>query len=300
MDTSVVSAVSARDRDPVLYRVAKDLERRGIRGGTRILRFLKKVGYLDRPVDYRLTDSISIRIPIARNGYDRTDLDMYETDLFAALGAEVRQLPGPVTLIDIGADIGLFSLKLLADCPSVSRVVAFEPNSSGFPWLQFNLSQLPKGIRGQAIPSGIADFQGRGRLAIPEARFSPGVETNHTQFFLEPSPDGPIEVTTIDALKLPVAGSVVIKVDVEGGELAVLRGAAQTISATPNSIVVIEAHPAVVRRTGIDPVGCLRFLASLRPFRFVASETGSTLQTDKAVFDQISPDQIYNLIARSQ
>ena len=264
------------------------------------MRFLKRVGYLDRPVDYRLTDAISIRIPIARNGYDRTDLDMYETDLFAALGAEVRQLPGPVTLIDIGADIGLFSLKLLADCPSVSHVVAFEPNSSGFPWLQFNLSQLPKGIRGQAIPSGIADFQGRGRLAIPEARFSPGVETNHTQFFLEPSPDGPIEVTTIDALKLPVAGSVVIKVDVEGGELAVLRGATQTISATPNSIVVIEAHPAVARRTGIDPVGCLRFLASLRPFRFVASETGSTLQTDKAVFDQISPDQIYNLIARSQ
>jgi FkbM family methyltransferase len=293
------SVVGAREGDPVLYKFAKDMQRRGVRGSTRILQVLQKLGYLDRPVDYRLTDALSIRVPISRNGYDQTDLDSYEADLFAALGAEVRQLPAPVTLVDIGADIGLFSLKLLAVCPSVSSVVAFEPNSEGFPWLQFNLSRLPKGIQGQAVPSAVSDFHGRGRLAVPEARFAPGVKSNHTQFFLEPAADGPVEVTTIDALRLPVAGSVVIKVDVEGGELAVLRGAAQTISAAPNAIVVIEAHPAVADRTGVDPVECLRFLESLRLFQFVASETGTELRTDTAVFNQINRDQIYNVIARS-
>jgi FkbM family methyltransferase len=294
------SKVSARDREPVLYRVAKDMERRGIRGSTRILKVLQKVGYLNRPVDFRLTDAISVRVPIARNSYNQISLDAYEEDLFAALGAEIKQLPEPVTLIDVGADIGLFSLKVLAHCPSVSRIVAFEPNSEGFPWLQCNLSRLPKGVQGEANPLAIADFQGRGRLEIPEAQFRPGMEPNHTQFFLAPSPDGPIEVTMIDALNLSVAGSVVIKIDVEGGELAVLRGAAQTISAIPNVIVVIEAHPTVARRTGIDPVECLRLLASLRPFRFFVSETGMALETDKSVFDQLKPDQMYNVIARSR
>jgi len=101
-------------------------------------------------------------------------------------------------------------------------------------------------------------------------------------------------------MQLSDTESVVIKIDVEGGEAAVLRGAAHTISAVPNVIVVIEAHPDVVRRTGIDPVECLRFLSSLRPFQFVVSETGSTLQTDRPIFDQISADQVYNVIARSQ
>lgn len=270
-----------------------------MRGSTRLLRLLHQVGYLDRPVDFPLTDAITIRVPIARNPYDKTDVDTYEADFLAALGAEIRQLPEPVTLIDVGADIGLFSLKVLANCPSVSRVVAVEPNSEGFPWLQLNLSRLPKGIEGRAIPAAIADFHGRGRLAVPDARFTK-YETHHTQFFLEPAPDGPIEVTTIDSLALPDSKSVAIKIDVEGGELAVLRGAALTISRIPNSIVVIEAHPAVVQRTGIDPVECLRFLASLRPFRFTASETGRALDTGKPVFEQLAPDQVYNLIARSQ
>ena len=262
-------------------------------------KMLRAIGYLNRPVDFPLSDSIKVRVPIARNMYDQTYIDGYEADFFAALGMEIRQLPGPVTLIDVGADIGLFSLKLLTHCSSISKILAFEPNSEGFPWLKFNLSRLPEGIHGQAFPTAIADFQGQGRLGIPEARFTPDVESNHTQYFLEPFPIGPIAVNTIDALNLPIANSMVLKVDVEGGELPVLRGAARTIASIPNSVVAIEAHPAVARRTGIDPVECLRFLASLRPFRFVASETNFELQTGKAVFDQIKSDQIYNVIARS-
>jgi len=302
MNTGKISAELARDRAPALYVAAKDMQRRSIRGSTRVLQFLRKLGYMDRPINFHLTDTLSILVPVARNEYDQIDLDNYEEDLFTALGAEIRRLPNPVTLIDIGADIGLFSLKMLARSgpQSISLVVAFEPNNEGYPWLKFNLSRLPKEIRVAAHPLAIADFNGRGRLAAPEIRFSPGVEINHTQFFLEPSPDGPIEVTTIDAMQLSDTESVVIKIDVEGGEAAVLRGAAQTISTVPNVVVVIEAHPDVFRRTGIDPVECLRFLSSLRPFQFVVSETGFTLQTDRPVFDQISADQIYNVIARSQ
>ena len=293
MDTT---AARARDKAPLLYRIAKSMERNCIRGGTRLLRVLRHTGYLDRPVDFHLSDSVSIRVPIHRNEYDETDVQNYDSDFITSLATEINKLPPPVTLIDVGADIGLLSLRVLTSCPSISRIVAFEPNGEGFSWLQLNLSRV-EGVQNQAVHAAIADFQGRGRLAIPDARFSPGVETNHTQFYIEPSPDGPIEVTTIDSLKLSAKESAVIKIDVEGGELAVLRGAVRTISEIPDCLVVFEAHPAVLRRTGIDPVECLRFLASLRPFRFFASEGGCTLHTAKPVFEQIAPDRVYNLIA---
>lgn len=286
--------------EPVLYRIAKGMERRRIRGSTRFLSLLEKMGQLRRPVDFRISDSIAIRVPISRNPYDSVDVDGYESDLLAMLAREVKQVPQPLILIDVGGDIGLFSLKTVALCPTISRVIAFEPNSEGFPWLQFNLRRLPKGVTGEAVHAAVADFHGRGRLAIPERQFSMDCESNHTQYFLEPSADGDIEVTTVDSLKLRADLNVVIKIDVEGGELAALRGAAQTISTAPHVLVIFEAHPAVMRRTGIDPAECLRFLASLRPFSFFAGETSLPLSKDRAVFDQLAPDRIYNVIARSQ
>jgi FkbM family methyltransferase len=250
-------------------------------------------------VDYALSPSVKLRVPISRNQYDQAYLEDYEEDLFQALQTEIQQLPAPVTLFDAGADIGLFSLKLLARCPSINNIVAFEPNREGASWLKFNLSRLPQGVEGTAHVSAVADFEGRGRLGIPEARFNPGMEINHTQFFLEPWDDGPIPVITIDSLRLPAPRSAVLKVDVEGGELRVLRGAAQSIAAIPNLIVIFEAHPSVAERTGIDPVQCLQYLASLRPFHFTAC-TGVTLQPSRNVFDQVPPNQVYNVIARSQ
>jgi FkbM family methyltransferase len=292
------SQVPARDREPSFYRIAMNMQRRGVRGSTRVLRLLRSLGYLDRPVDFSLSPAVKIRIPIARNEYDQAYLDDYEQDLFKSLQKEIQRLPAPVTLLDVGADIGLFSMKLLAGCPSIRNIVAFEPNGEGFPWLQFNLSRLPQGVQGTAHAAAVSDFEGSGRLAIPDARFTPGMESNHTQFFLEPAPDGPIPVITIDSLQLPLPQSAVLKIDVEGGELSVLRGAAQAIAKIPNLLVVLEAHPAVAQRTGVDPVRCLQYLSSLRPFQFVASETGTKLHTNQNVFDQIPPDQVYNIIAR--
>jgi len=293
-----LSGIVPGDRPPILYRVAKILERRGVRGSSRLLRFLRRTGRLDVPVEFPIRGSLSVIVPIARNGYDRTDLDNYEIELIEMLSAAIQELPGRARLIDVGADIGLFSLKLLAASPSISEILAFEPNGEGFRWLELNLGRLNIPVR--SINAAVADFDGAGRLAAPDAKWTPGVETNHTQFFLEPTPDGPIKVTKIDSVNPHLdRETLVLKVDVEGGEMAALRGAVRTITAAPNVIVAIEAHPSVTARTGIDPVECLRLLSSFRSFRFKVGETGLALNTEKAVFDQIPPDRVYNLVARS-
>ncbi len=299
MEPVEVSENKVRTRPPLLFSIAKDMERKKVRGSTKLLRILKCAGYLDRPVDYRLGNGIELRVPIARNEYDATDLAEYESDLVASLTREARGLPEKITLIDVGADIGLFSLKVLANCGGISRVLAFEPNRDGYPWLRTNLSRLPKQIRAQAIPLAVADFEGQGRLAAPEERFAIH-DVNHTQYYLESGGGGPIPVTTLDALDLPARSSLIIKIDVEGGELSVLRGARKTIAEAAACLIVFEAHPLVAQRTGIDPVECLRFLATIRPFQAVAAENGQSIGVDRPLFDQLPPTRVYNLIARSR
>ena len=285
-----------RDRAPMLYRLALGLTRRGVRGSWRLLGALGKIGVLDRPVNFKLSNSVGIIVPISRIPWDEKDVANYESDLFERLRGYLTPLTAPVTLIDGGADIGLFSLKTLLLCPAIQRIVAFEPNPDGFVWLQQNVGRLA--VRGEAVQKALSDFEGLGRLEAPSAEFEKlaGYRMDHAANFLAPSPDGDIPVTTVDKLSLPEGGNLVLKLDIEGGEKAALQGAMRTIQAAANVVIVIEAHPLVAKRTGMDPVECLRLLASFRKFRFIAGETGAPIEIDRPIFEQLPPTQVYNLI----
>lgn len=287
-----------RDFPPLLFRLAKSLERKRIRGGTWLLRVLARSGRLDTPVKFPLSASVSVIVPIARNQYDRVDLDEYETRFLTRMRHELEGFSGSVTLIDVGADIGLFTMKLAATVPRIDRIVALEPNVDGFLWLQRNLGQLK--VPTQTINSAVADFVGAGRLFAPERPPHPNDQANHTQLYLVRDSAGPISVTSLDALEPSIHGeTVVLKVDVEGGELAVLRGCKRTMRQARSVIVGIEAHPEVFSRTGTDPIECLRFLSRIRQFRFLVAETGTKITTALPFFEQVPADRVYNMIAVS-
>jgi hypothetical protein len=63
-------------------------------------------------------------------------------------------------------------------------------------------------------------------------------------------------------------------------------------------VLAMEAHPLVNRRTGVDPVECLRLLSSWRAFTFIAAESGASLDIRTPVLDQL-PQEIHNSIAIS-
>ena len=245
---------------------------------------------LHRPVVLPINQAIGVEVSLDRLPWDAEDLAVYETAFIEELAAIARKLPSPVTLVDVGADIGLFALKLVSACPAIQRLIAFEPNPEGFAFLKKNLEQLP--FSAQAIPKGVADFEGRGTLVIPDD----GID--FAANFIQRSDNGAIPITTIDSLSIRNA-NLCLKIDVEGGELAALKGAEQTIRSANSIVVGLEAHPGVVKRTGIDPVECLRLLESWRQFSFFVSETKQALQTTRAVFAQIPETQVYNVIGVS-
>lgn len=105
----------------------------------------------------------------------------------------------------------------------------------------------------------------------------------------------------MDALSLK-AINLLLKIDVEGGEIGVVRGASRTLAEAKKAIISIEAHPQVFGRTGIDPISILREIAAIRPLQFTVSETGkSDLDLSRPFFEQ-QPNNgtIYNVVCSSR
>lgn len=276
-----------RTRPPWHFRLAKWVIRRGLRGGFRLLRLSQMLcrGVL---VTYELPGGLPFSVPIyeTAHDWDEQDVSEYEDEVISAFARALKSEKGSVTLIDVGADIGTFSCALVTRCRAISEVIAIEPSPSAQPTLRLNLARLP--LKTQLIAAGASNFCGEGVLS--RADYDP----SDCARFVIPGPGG-IAVTTIDALNVS-SGHLALKIDVEGSELAVLQGAACSLRSSRDFTVIFECHPAVIRRTGVDAIECLRFLNDLRAIRFwVAERPDVTLSLSLPLMAQV-PDTVTNII----
>jgi FkbM family methyltransferase len=241
-----------------------------IRGGDRLVEILDHLGLLDVVVQYQLGRGVNFSVPLFRPDtcWDQKEVEDYERRVIHSLCRLLEPLLD-VVLFDCGADIGTFSALVCAGSSHVARVIAFEPNPHVAAFMKHNLSQLP--VPSEAVTKAAGCFKGTGHLEFPD------YDSSEHARFLVPG-DGPLEVVTIDSFGVRGA-NVAIKTDVEGGELEVLKGAAETISSARTCVVTVESNPRVAFRTRRDPVECLRFLQSLRPFNFVIAETAESVAT---------------------
>jgi FkbM family methyltransferase len=261
-------------RAPLLLRLAKTLTRWRIRGGDRLVAIFERLGMLNVVAQYQLGRGVSFSVPLFRADtcWDKRDIENYERQLIYSFCRSLEPL-FDVVLFDCGADIGTFSALVCSQTSRVTRVIAFEPNPDVAGFMKRNLSQLQ--IPSRAITKAVGCFKGTGRLEVPAYDSS-----DHARF-LVPG-DGPLEVVTIDSCGVR-GGNVAIKIDVEGGELDVLKGAAETIVSARKCVITVEANPRVAMRTNRDPVECLRFLQSLRPFGFLIAETEESPLTSSPI-----------------
>jgi len=277
-------------RTPLLLRLAKTMTRFRIRGGHRLVRIFEQLGMLNLVVQYQLGRGVSLSVPLFRpdNCWDQRDIENYETKLIDSFCRLLEPL-SDVALFDCGADIGTFSALVCAHTSRVARVIAFEPNPDVAAFMKRNLSQLQ--VSSHAITKAVSCSKGTGRLEVPEYD-----DSDHARF-LVPG-EGPLEVVTIDSIGVR-GGDVAIKIDVEGGELEVLKGAAETISSARRCVITVEANPRVAARTKRDPVECLKFLESLRIFRFVIAETSESPSMSSPVIKG-GQEACWNVIGWSQ
>jgi FkbM family methyltransferase len=142
--------------------------------------------------------------------------------------AELRALqlllsPGD-HFVDCGANVGLWSLVAAGCVGSTGRVTAFEPNPSAYERLTRNLvASGPIGRRVGAFNVAVASQSGR-------VSFETGTHHNLGRIVAD-APAGTMSVSAVPLdehlADTPVR---VLKLDIEGGEAAALRGACRTLS----------------------------------------------------------------------
>ena len=147
------------------------------------------------------------------------------------------------TVVDVGAHIGLYSLIAAKRVGSSGKVIAIEPDPENCKLLQRNV-EINKLTNVSILE--LAAFSSTSKLKL----YLPGKERGFTKLstlmanravtenFLE------IDATTLDCLLVTQGITEVnwIKIDVEGAELEVLRGAAITLSESMDIALLIEVH----------------------------------------------------------
>lgn len=150
--------------------------------------------------------------------------------------------PG-MTVVEAGANIGAHTLGIAHLVGPAGRVLAFEPQRAIFQVLCANMA-----LNGITCVEAhwAAAGSSAGSLAVPrlDLRMSGnfgGVELGEGRATLA-APEEPVPVVTLDSFALPACH--LIKIDVEGMEAEVLRGAAATIARCRPVIYAENDRPA--------------------------------------------------------
>ena len=206
----------------------------------------------------------------------------YEPEL---LYLEKLLSPGS-TFVDVGANMGIYTLVASRLVGEAGHVIAFEPSAQSFSLLRRNIAL-----------NGLTNV-----IALPEALSN---ETGRTKLFHGPDPvcnslgrdlswDGDAEEVATETLddvlrRTSLRRVNAIKIDVEGAEELVLRGALNTLTCMRPAIV-FEINPGACSCLGLSPHGATELLQSLGYSCFVVGQRGTAFRLD-------SPPGYFNVLA---
>jgi FkbM family methyltransferase len=164
----------------------------------------------------------------------KSDGTFYEIDLLEDVRA-VSMLDEPL-IIDVGANIGnhtLFFAGVMA-----GRVIAVEPEAGNLKSLRDNIAANGLGDRVKVLACGLGSAAGTAGLVQRIAGNAGTFAVDHGQ-----SEGDLIEIRPLDSIVDEGDKVSLIKIDVEGYELEVLKGAVRTLKAH-RPVVTVESHSA--------------------------------------------------------
>lgn len=167
-----------------------------------------------------------------------------------------RITPGSLVM-DVGANIGFFTVEFARRVGGAGIVLAFEPAQKNVDLLRWNLRRF--GVNNViVVPAALSDQTGPGILYL-----NPDHPADHRIFTGDAaSPTEEIRLFTlddyIDLVRDPRPISL-IKIDVQGAELKVLRGMIRTLERFPEAPLFVEYTPRGLTDAGDVPETFLEF-----------------------------------------
>lgn len=170
--------------------------------------------------------------------------------------------------VDVGASYGFYSLLAASRRPDLD-IFAIEPTPETYAVLKQNVQLIDQSkitVRQTAISNSVGT-----------QRFNVAMASDSCSFFDHPNVGRlrtiDVETTTIDAmLKDRTPCPLVIKIDTEGNEIAVLRGMAETLARFPDIRLIIEFCPGTQRAANVLPKVLLEHLDRLGFATFLLDE----------------------------
>ncbi|MDB9308639.1 FkbM family methyltransferase [Aphanizomenon sp. CS-733/32] len=206
----------------------------------RQVNFPRKAGFLhlicpkvgEKTIDfYGYELSLDLSDYIQRSAYLNV-FEPYESNLIK------NYLKTGMTFIDVGANIGYFTLMAAALVGSEGKVIAFEPSSYAYNRLKNtvnrnNISQV------SLVQAGLSDSESTIQLYIPDNQWG-----NHSPTMIKNNSGQPINVPVFRLDEYLKSNNIayvdLMKIDVEGFEPNVIEGAREAIESKKIHSILIE------------------------------------------------------------
>ena len=224
-----------------------------------------------------------IDLPEGRILFDKDDpvmagalsLGEYEPETMAIFRSCLKS---GMTIVDIGANLGYFTVIAAGRVGSSGTVFAYEPDPHNFDLLERNIT-VNGFSNARAFPVALSDRAGTRQLFFGDN------QTTHS--FGDKRNTGRSESVVTDTLdnSLKTLGHPqidLVKMDIEGAEPLALDGMRETIERNPTLIILFEFHPKAIQRLDRSPV---EFLAKFKEVGFSLSAIDENSRTRAAVDD---------------
>jgi FkbM family methyltransferase len=188
------------------------------------------------------------------------------------------------TAIDVGAHIGFFTMQMAALVGPAGRVYAFEPLTTNAVLLQRSVAENRFADRVRFQQAAVGAASGTASLTFPEETLNTGGAylLRHGTQPLTGNKQQDVPLVALDDVK--IEGRVrLIKMDVEGAEPQVVRGATHLLQ-RDRPVILSELHPTQLDRA--SGVTADEFLAQMRAVGYRAQTPGG-MRIDRAPSDAL-------------
>lgn len=218
--------------------------------------------------------------------YEKIGLDVFER-----LCATSR------SVVDVGANIGLFSCLAASRLAAGGSVVSFEPIPANLRYLRQNLAQNGSAELVTVEASAVGERAGDIEIFLVEG--SIGTHSASSRNALDSANSVTVPVVNLDAYAQRLSGPIdVLKVDVEGYEGHVLRGARAVLTQQRPSLFV-EYVPVHLTNCGFPPAELLDIVFDNYAQVYLVDDVRGTIQrrTKTELLDPSHEHKNANLIA---
>jgi len=206
----------------------------------------------------------------------------------------LAQLEPGDTFVDVGANLGYYTVLAAKKVGATGRVFAFEPDPESFALLKRNVAR--NGLDQVVLENKAAGAtHGTLRLFLSTANrgdhrvYDPGGGRTSVE----------VEVVALDAYLAAAGGNVdFAKIDTRGAECAVLEGMKTTIATQPQLALSLAYYPRFVEAMGYTPSVCFGALADQGfKLEWIDDDAGTVASVETAA---LSPTQDGALLLRAR